>query len=192
MAKLLGRKGIKHQVNRFIKHTTGTLNRDWTLRLGNDGKIGGEYPSDLLLGLGNKFSNNGVWQKEIYSGGVCQKQNPQIDNETHSELEKDFGLTDKNTDTWPAMGTKKPKWEILSDSSNLFLSGKFTFKDFDDAFNFMKIVSEKCNELNHHPKWTNVYNKIDVELFTHDIGGLSYLDFELAKFMDSSFLPYSQ
>ena len=90
------------------------------------------------------------------------------------------------------MGTKKPKWEILSDSSNLFLSGKFTFKDFDDAFNFMKIVSEKCNELNHHPKWTNVYNKIDVELFTHDIGGLSYLDFELAKFMDSSFLPYSQ
>ena len=56
----------------------------------------------------------------------------------------------------------------------------------------MKIVSEKCKDLNHHPKWTNVYNQIDVELFTHDIGGLSYVDFELASFMDLSFLPYSQ
>ena len=56
----------------------------------------------------------------------------------------------------------------------------------------MKIVSEKCKDLNHHPKWTNVYNRIDVELFTHDIGGLSRLDFELANFIDLSFLPYSQ
>ena len=56
----------------------------------------------------------------------------------------------------------------------------------------MKTVSEKCKDLNHHPKWTNVYNQIDVELFTHDIGGLSHLDFELANFMDLSFLPYSQ
>ena len=56
----------------------------------------------------------------------------------------------------------------------------------------MKIVSEKCKDLNHHPKWTNVYNQIDVELFTHDLGGLSSFDFELACFMDLSFSPYSQ
>ena len=72
------------------------------------------------------------------------------------------------------------------------LFAKFKFTTFDDAFDFMKLVSEKCKDLNHHPKWTNVYNQIDVELFTHDIGGLSYVDFELAAFMDLSFLPYSQ
>ena len=80
------------------------------------------------------------------------------------------------------------KWIII----NNILFAKYTFKSFDEAFDFMKIVSEKCKELNHHPKWTNVYNRIDVELFTHDIGGLSNLDFELAGFMDNSFLPYYQ
>ena len=78
---------------------------------------------------------------------------------------------------------------VLKDN---ILFAKFKFISFDDAFDFMKIVSEKCKDLNHHPKWTNVYNQIDVELFTHDIGGLSYVDFELASFMDLSFLPYSQ
>ena len=56
----------------------------------------------------------------------------------------------------------------------------------------MKEVAVKCEEMNHHPKWTNVYNQIDVELFTHDLGGLSHSDFELACFMDLSFSPYSQ
>ena len=80
------------------------------------------------------------------------------------------------------------KWVI----NNNILFAKYTFKSFDEAFDFMRIVSEKCKELNHHPKWTNVYNRIYVELFTHDIGGLSNLDFELASFMDYSFLPYYQ
>ena len=80
------------------------------------------------------------------------------------------------------------KWVI----NNNILFAKYTFKSFDEAFDFMRIVSEKCKELNHHPKWTNVYNRIYVELFTHDIGGLSNLDFELSSFMDLSFLPYYQ
>ena len=91
------------------------------------------------------------------------------------EVEKKLKLLSKN-------------W-VLKDN---ILFAKFKFITFDDAFDFMKIVSEKCKDLNHHPKWTNVYNQIDVELFTHDIGGLSYIDFELAAFMDLSFLPYSQ
>ena len=61
-------------------------------------------------------------------------------------------------------------WSI----NNNILFAKFTFRSFDEAFDFMKIVSEKCKDLNHHPKWTNVYNRIDVELFTHDIGAVSY------------------
>ena len=87
------------------------------------------------------------------------------------------------------------KLNLLSENwvvKDNMLFAKFKFTTFDDAFDFMKLVSEKCKDLNHHPKWTNVYNQIDVELFTHDIGGLSYVDFELAAFMDLSFLPYSQ
>ena len=87
------------------------------------------------------------------------------------------------------------KLNLLSENwvvKDNMLFAKFTFKSFDEAFDFMKTVSEKCKDLNHHPKWTNVYNQIDVELFTHDIEGLSTLDFELANFMDLSFLPYSQ
>ena len=91
------------------------------------------------------------------------------------EVEKKLKLLSKN-------------W-VLKDN---ILFTKFKFISFDDAFDFMKIVSEKCKDLNHHPKWTNVYNQIDVELFTHDIGGLSYVGFKLASFMDLSFLPYSQ
>ena len=92
-----------------------------------------------------------------------------------SEVENKLNLLSKN-------------W-VVKDN---MLFAKFKFTTFDDAFDFMKLVSEKCKDLNHHPKWTNVYNQIDVELFTHDIGGLSCLDFELASFMDLSFLPYSQ
>ena len=87
------------------------------------------------------------------------------------------------------------KLNLLSENwvvKDNMLFAKFKFTTFDDAFDFMKLVSEKCKDLNHHPKWTNVYNQIDVELFTHDIGGLSYVDFELAAFMDLSFLSYSQ
>ena len=84
--------------------------------------------------------------------------------------------------------------DLLSNSwsvEGLYLKGSYSFNNFDNAFSFMKEVAVKCEEMNHHPKWTNVYNQIDVELFTHDLGGLSHLDFELACFMDLSFSPYS-
>ena len=73
---------------------------------------------------------------------------------------------------------------------DIFLKGSFVFKNFDDAFNFMKKVAIKCEDMNHHPKWTNVYNKIDVELYTHDSGGITEKDFELSSYMDSIFQKF--
>ena len=70
---------------------------------------------------------------------------------------------------------------------DVFLKGSFVFKNFDDAFSFMKKVAIKCEDMNHHPKWTNVYNKVDVELYTHDSGGITDKDFELSSYMDSIF-----
>ena len=73
---------------------------------------------------------------------------------------------------------------------DVFLKGSFVFKNFYDAFSFMKKVAIKCEDINHHPKWTNVYNKIDVELYTHDSGGITEKDFELSSFMDSMFQKF--
>ena len=75
---------------------------------------------------------------------------------------------------------------------DIFLKGSFVFKNFDDAFSFMKKVAIKCEGMNHHPKWTNVYNKIDVELYTHDSGGITEKDFELSSYMDAEFKNFSK
>ncbi len=60
----------------------------------------------------------------------------------------------------------------------------FEFADFNEAFGFMSRAALKAEAMDHHPEWFNVWNKVDVTLSTHDAGGLTDLDFELAKFMD--------
>lgn len=62
----------------------------------------------------------------------------------------------------------------------------YRFKDFLDAFGFMTKVALKAEKMDHHPEWLNVYNMVAVTLTTHDAGGLSHLDIDLAKFMDAS------
>jgi 4a-hydroxytetrahydrobiopterin dehydratase len=60
----------------------------------------------------------------------------------------------------------------------------FRFKSFNEAFAFMTRVALKAERMNHHPEWFNVYNRVDVTLATHDAGGLTPLDIELARFAD--------
>lgn len=60
----------------------------------------------------------------------------------------------------------------------------FRFRDFSEAFGFMTRVALAAERLNHHPEWFNVYRTVDVTLSTHDVGGLSHLDLELAAEMD--------
>jgi 4a-hydroxytetrahydrobiopterin dehydratase len=62
----------------------------------------------------------------------------------------------------------------------------FKFDDFEAAFAFMTRVSLKAEEMNHHPEWFNVYSTVDVTLATHDAGGVTGLDIELARFMDET------
>jgi len=61
----------------------------------------------------------------------------------------------------------------------------FVFDTFVDAFGFMSRAALHIERLNHHPEWLNVYNKLTVDLTTHDAGGITQNDIELAKTLDS-------
>ena len=73
-----------------------------------------------------------------------------------------------------------PRWSL----KNGKLHREYQFDDFKNAFIFMNKVADSAEEMQHHPEWFNVYSKVTVDLFTHDVGGLSQKDFSLAKKMD--------
>ena len=73
-------------------------------------------------------------------------------------------------------------WTLAKDGGSI--KRIFTFKNFSEAFAFMTRVALAAEKMDHHPEWSNVYKTVDVTLNTHDVGGLSVLDFELAKKMD--------
>ncbi len=65
----------------------------------------------------------------------------------------------------------------------------FRFKDFSEAFGFMTRAALAAEKLDHHPEWFNVYNRVEVTLATHDAGGVTELDVQLARIMDSAAGP---
>jgi 4a-hydroxytetrahydrobiopterin dehydratase len=71
-------------------------------------------------------------------------------------------------------------WERKGDS----IEKTFEFADFDAAIQFMTQAVGPINELNHHPTWTNTYNKIRVELSSHDVGEVTDRDIRLAAILD--------
>ena len=64
------------------------------------------------------------------------------------------------------------------------ISRIFTFRNFSEAFGFMARAALAAEKLDHHPEWSNVYKTVEVRLSTHDAGGLTELDFTLARRMD--------
>lgn len=64
------------------------------------------------------------------------------------------------------------------------ISRSLRFKDFNAAFGFMSRVALAAEKLDHHPEWSNVYNRVDITLATHDAGGLTELDVTLAGMID--------
>src|SRR5437868_10530282 len=76
-------------------------------------------------------------------------------------------------------------WSLAADGASIKRS--FVFKNFSEAFAFMTRVALAAEKMDHHPDWSNVYKTVDVTLNTHDAGGVTALDVELAKRMNKYF-----
>jgi 4a-hydroxytetrahydrobiopterin dehydratase len=77
------------------------------------------------------------------------------------------------------------EWKLADDG--LSIHRRFEFRNFSEAFGFMARVALAAEKLDHHPDWSNIYKTVDVTLNTHDAGGLTALDFDLARRMDRIF-----
>ena len=85
-----------------------------------------------------------------------------------------------SADQRQTLPAKLPNWSIHQQS----ISRELVFRDFNEAFGFMSRVALLAEGRNHHPNWSNVYNRVSISLSTHDLGGLSALDVELAAAID--------
>lgn len=75
-----------------------------------------------------------------------------------------------------------PEWTVVDDREAI--RRVFKFADFSEAWAFMSRAALLAEALDHHPEWSNVYATVDVTLTTHDTGGLSALDVQMAQAMD--------
>ncbi len=76
---------------------------------------------------------------------------------------------------------KLPGWELIEGK----LHREYRFADFVHAFGFMAAAAVTIEAMNHHPDWRNVWNRVSIDLWTHDAGGVTALDVELAGRLDA-------
>ena len=79
--------------------------------------------------------------------------------------------------------TEVPQWVLDSERNAIVRS--FRFRDFSEAFSFMTRVALAAEAADHHPQWSNVWNRVDILLTTHDAAGLTRRDIDLAKRIDA-------
>jgi len=83
----------------------------------------------------------------------------------------------KPTELKEKLTAAKLEWTIDGDA----IKQAFTFTDFSAAFGFMSRVALLAEKMDHHPEWSNVYNKVNITLTTHDSGGVTQMDLDLAS-----------
>ncbi len=77
--------------------------------------------------------------------------------------------------------TALPEWSVIDGK----LHRTYNFPDFTHAFSFMSAIAIVAEKMDHHPDWSNVYKRVTVDLSTHDAGGITRLDFQLAESMET-------
>jgi 4a-hydroxytetrahydrobiopterin dehydratase len=108
----------------------------------------------------------------------CPKRTAPISRARRTDMIKKLA-----TDELPQLLGELKHWQLSADSSSILRS--FKFADFNEAFGFMTRVAIKAQEMDHHPEWSNVYNKVEITLSTHTAKGLTERDMTLARFIDS-------
>lgn len=83
------------------------------------------------------------------------------------------------------LGATLPDWALAKDGKAI--GRTIRFKDFSEAWGFMNRVALLAEQMGHHPNWSNVWSTVQIELSTHDAGGLTDLDVKLAKAIDALF-----
>ena len=83
-----------------------------------------------------------------------------------------------------------PDWQ-RGDERGGTLRRTFRFADFAQAFGFMTQVAIVADKRDHHPEWSNVYDRVDILLTTHDAPGLSMRDIDLARFIDEAYARFA-
>ncbi|MET0961937.1 MAG: 4a-hydroxytetrahydrobiopterin dehydratase [Noviherbaspirillum sp.] len=81
-----------------------------------------------------------------------------------------------------------PDWK--HDAQRGAISREFMFADFNEAFSFMAQIALAAEKRDHHPEWFNVYNKVRITLTTHDAGGLTERDSDLARYADAAYARF--
>ena len=79
------------------------------------------------------------------------------------------------------MLTQRPQWSLQEGK----LHRDLKFADFSEAFGFMARVALLAEAMGHHPEWSNVWNRVSIDLVTHDLGGISSLDQQMAERIDA-------
>ncbi|MEY8881424.1 4a-hydroxytetrahydrobiopterin dehydratase [Donghicola sp. XS_ASV15] len=95
-------------------------------------------------------------------------------------------MTDQLTETErsKAMAELESEGWTLNDAGTA-IERRFKFPDFPNALAWMVKIGVAAEKMDHHPEWSNVYNRVDVRLTTHDAGGLTALDIQLARIMNA-------
>ncbi len=78
-----------------------------------------------------------------------------------------------------------PLWRV-DEGEREAIARSLTFADFNAAFGFMTRVARLADKVDHHPEWSNVYNRVQVLLTTHDAGGVTQRDIDMARFIDEA------
>lgn len=91
-----------------------------------------------------------------------------------------------NTEVKELLSVKLKNWSLDGN----YIKRDFKFKTFVEAFSFMTGVALEAEKMNHHPDWSNVYNNVSINLNTHDVNGVTQLDFDLAHRIDTVYESY--
>ena len=85
---------------------------------------------------------------------------------------------------------KLPEWHFHDERGGL-IKREYTFADFTAAFGFMTQLALIAERMNHHPEWSNVYSRVSITLITHDAGGITSNDIELAQAADNAYRNFA-